>query len=187
MTDQPEHVKEPFVEYLEHLRDNAFRHRTAMHDLRRVQGLRMADASSAWRYVLPWCRQGDDRATWRAECLLMVAALFAGHQLSWVHRDDEGPVNLGASMAHLRRAHGQADWIDRQMEVLVTADRDELSARLVTIMALLAEHKVAVEWSVLLRDLLRWRQEGRVALNWARAYYARAHETEEEAVDAVVR
>jgi len=130
---------------------------------------------------MPWLSRTPQ--AWRDDCHLTLAALFASHQLSWTPGDDyEGSTNLGVSLALLRR-YGEAERIDRLMGTLLSADRDMFRLhRLPTAIRLLAQHRVPVDWSTLLRDMLYWWPEGTVARRWSRVYYALPGSQEKEIV-----
>lgn len=175
----PEDPKEPFIVYLENLRDNSRRRTTAMITLRRALGYRFFDApTAAVAYVLPWC--GREPQHWRDDCHLIVASLFASHRISWTRREgDTRPVpNLGASMARLRMIEGER--VDRQLAMLILADRDTIDHYLSGIVRQLAKAEIAIDWSTLLADLRAWWPEGAAARRWARAYARSESESEEE-------
>lgn len=175
---------EKFVEYLEYMRDHPFHHKATMHGFSGALGLAAREAPvGVMMKIYAWCREPG----WREECHLMLAALFATHPLSWQYPENDEvptkPSNLGTSMARLRRAHANPPRLDGSVEMLLIADRQVLYPALIDIFAELARGKVPVDFSQLLRDLLAWWPEGKVARTWARAYVA----TEEEVVDAEVR
>lgn len=173
----------PYVAYLEGLRDSRHRGPVAMPALRRAIGLQLSEAPMAWPYVYPWC--GEEVHWWRDQCHLIVATLFAHHPLSWVHREgDQGPTNLGASVARLLVLGEHSEWTLAQFEMLLSADRPDVGNRLEGLVtSQFARHHVPVDWSELLRDLLQWWPSGRVAQRWARALYRRESMEEANAVD----
>lgn len=172
MPETPDGDREPFVTYLEKMRDRPYIYRQAMIDLRGAVGRRLRDAPEVWRYIHPWC--AHEPRWWPDQCHLTVASLFASHQLSWVHRDDEeGPTNLGASVERLRILHSNGDWVESEFEIILLSDRTMIGDQLIGLVEQLAKHRVPIDWSTLLRDLLRWWPEGPVAERWSRAYHFR--------------
>jgi CRISPR type I-E-associated protein CasB/Cse2 len=183
--------REPFVRYLEWLRDDRYRSGTAMAALRRANGQDLRNARPAWPYVLRWCSKPENPQMWRDETHLAVAVLFARHQISWPPHDEPRAVNMGASLARLRTRSGDPERFDPQVALLLGCDREGVCRRLSRLITPLAQWAVPIQYSVLLRDLLGWKgSRGRVALRWARAYYGRyeaaddaAAVSEEDVVD----
>ncbi|HEY0739685.1 MAG TPA: type I-E CRISPR-associated protein Cse2/CasB [Herpetosiphonaceae bacterium] len=111
----------------------------------------------------------------------LIATLYA----AGTRRDNPRPANpprsFGASLRRVRQQI-QADSDDRQIsldkriETLLDADREQLDFRLRQLVSLLVAHEVAVDWRRLLRDVLDWDREDRqsVKITWARHYYAPA-------------
>jgi CRISPR type I-E-associated protein CasB/Cse2 len=86
--------------------------------------------------------------------------------------DGGAPGNLGTSLADLRdRANPQG--LDRRVEVLLDADRDQLRFRLRQAVRFLESKGGTANWPQLLQDILRWDHPKRyVQEQWARSYFA---------------
>lgn len=119
----------------------------------------------------------------REEIYFLVATLFPWND----HPSPNG--NMGHSMVLLRSKTG-SEALDRRMTVLLDADfayspggalrPGELGFRLRQTVKLLAGHDVGVDWRKLLEDLLSWSHPERwVQKNWARAYFGRTAEDDE--------
>jgi CRISPR system Cascade subunit CasB len=101
------------------------------------------------------------------ETYFLVATLFP-------LADGGGSGNLGASLFQARDPK-YAQGLDRRVEVLLDADRGQLSFRLRQTIRFLYSRGVPVNWTRLLQDLLRWEQpERRVQESWAREYFAQS-------------
>lgn len=80
--------------------------------------------------------------------------------------------NLGHSL-YLARDEKYAQGLDRRMEILLDADREQLPFRLRQAIRFLYSKRVPVNWPRLLKDLLAWGHPKRyVQENWARDYFA---------------
>lgn len=176
--------REPFIRYLEGLRDNPFRRRSAMPALKLASRRDLQDAPSAWPYVLRWCSRPGQPLLWRDQVYLVVACLFAQHQISWPQATATAYDNMGASLARLRFRSGGDAGFDQKVALLLQCDREGVHHRLHSLIIPLAEWEVPIHWSVLLRDLLAWPgSRGHVALRWARAYHG--YGGSEDGVEAV--
>ncbi len=92
--------------------------------------------------------------------------------------DSNGSGSLGAS---LQRARG-SDSLDRRVEILLDADAAHLPFRLRQAIRFLYSKRQAVNWPLLLRDLLAWDSEKRwVQEKWARDYFVGEKETQPDA------
>jgi CRISPR system Cascade subunit CasB len=104
------------------------------------------------------------------EAYFLVATLFP-------LTESGGEGNLGDSLFQAYdQKHSQG--LDRRVEVLLDADRDQLPFRLRQAIRFLESKRQgkrgAVNWPRLLQDLLAWEHPNRyVQENWARAYFAR--------------
>ncbi len=92
-----------------------------------------------------------------------------------------GTGNLGDSLLQVRSAR-YAQGLDRRVEHLLDADREQLAFRLRQAVRFLESQRQgtrgAVNWPQLLHDLLHWDHPKRyVQERWARSYYA--HDSED--------
>ncbi|HEX6291265.1 MAG TPA: type I-E CRISPR-associated protein Cse2/CasB [Herpetosiphonaceae bacterium] len=121
----------------------------------------------------------------------LIATLYA----VGTRRDNPRPANpprsLGASLRRVRQqiqGDGGDDHrisLDKRVETLLDADREQLLFRLRQIISLLVAHDVAVDWRRLLRDVRSWDHEDRfVQLAWARDYFAASSETPHGTTDS---
>lgn len=99
------------------------------------------------------------------ETYFLVATLFP-----WAESSEEG--NLGHAL-RLARDEKYAQGLDRRVEVLLDANREQLPFRLRQAIRFLDSQRVGVNWPQLLKDMLAWDHPKRyVQENWARAYFA---------------
>ncbi len=83
-----------------------------------------------------------------------------------------GEGNLGHTL-HRAQDKKYAQGLDRRVEVLLDADREQLPFRLRQAIRFLYSKRVPVNWPHLLRDLLAWDSPKRwVQESWARDYFA---------------
>ncbi len=119
----------------------------------------------------------------------LIATLYAVGTRRENPRPSNPPRSLGASLRRVRQQiQGDGDdrqiSLDKRVETLLDADREQLPFRLRQVISLLAAHDVAVHWRRLLRDVRSWEHEDRfVQLAWARDYFAASSEMSDEIVD----
>ena len=102
---------------------------------------------------------------YQEETYFLVATLFP-----LVEGGGEG--NLGTSLHHARDKK-YAQGLDRRVEILLDADKEQLSFRLRQSVRFLESRRIRVNWPQLLQDLLAWDSPKRyVQEQWARAYFA---------------
>ena len=102
---------------------------------------------------------------YQEETYFLVATLFPLAEGS-----DEG--NLGASLYRARDAK-YAQGLDRRVEILLDADREQLRFRLRQAVCFLDSKRVPVNWPLLLQNVLAWESPRRyVQEQWARSYFA---------------
>jgi CRISPR system Cascade subunit CasB len=85
-----------------------------------------------------------------------------------------GKGNLGTSLYRARDPNRQENpGLDRRVEVLLDANREQLRFRLRQAIRYLESQRVTINWPQLLKDLLAWEHPKRyVQENWARSYFA---------------
>lgn len=155
-----------FARYLEGLVERG--DRGALASLRRGLGKPPWEAAEMYPYVVRWLPH--DVNAWTDACHFFVASLFAVHQVPWRGQEDqEGPSNLGASLARLARKTGSTT-VEKRLIGLLNSHADDLSARLRPAVAILASESEAIDWAQLLHDSLRWGSQRR----WASAFWAAA-------------
>lgn len=170
-----------FVGFLESLlkRDD----RATLAALRRTLGRNPAAANQAYPYVMPRVSPNlPARELDRDERIyLLVAGLFAFHQISWPRNDSEKAyTNLGASMEKLALATDGAG-VERRMSALLACSFDDLHEHLRHAISLLKSKQVPVDWARLIDDLRWWNTDDRrVQREWARAFWASTRESSEE-------
>jgi CRISPR system Cascade subunit CasB len=118
---------------------------------------------------------------WQQSDYFLIATLYAVGTRRENPRPANPPRSFGASLRRVRQQiQGDNDdrqiSLDKRVETLLDADREQLDFRLRQMVSLLVAHEVAVDWRQLLRDVLAWDREGRysVQMTWARHYFAAA-------------
>lgn len=80
--------------------------------------------------------------------------------------------DFGTTMRRMRNEGNKAG-LDRRMEALLDADKQQLPFRLRQLVRLAHANRVGVNWAQLLRDVIFWDdQKRRVQKNWAMSYFA---------------
>jgi CRISPR system Cascade subunit CasB len=170
-----------FVAFLDSLVRN--NDRATLAALRRARG-RSPTAIEAYQYVMPRVAEDTDgfEREREEEIYLLVAGLFAFHQLPWpADYSQKGYTNFGASMARLASATESAG-VERRMTALLACSFDDLPEHLRHAVSLLKSKQIPVDWMRLIGDLRRWNSEDRtVQREWARAFWAGARESGETA------
>lgn len=139
--------------------------------LKRDAGRPIAEAQSIGLFyrLLPYGlrREGDE------EKYFIVATLYP--------LGKSGNVgNFGASLRQVRNDKNKRG-LDRRVEILLDADFEQLRFRLRQAVKVLKSNEVAINWQILLEDLLRWNPTSRfVQKEWARAYFALPQPAAEE-------
>lgn len=124
------------------------------------------------------------------EDYFLIATLYAFGTRRENPRPASPPRSLGASLRRVRqqiqgdRGADRQISLDKRVEALLDADREQLPFRLRQIISLLAAYNVGVDWRRLLGDVRAWDHEDRfVQLAWARDYFAASSETSDEIAD----
>lgn len=160
---------EEFIGYLESRRED----RAALAALRRGLGHPPGTVADMYRYVVPWL--SDDTPPWREAAFYTIAALFAYHPQS------AGRGNMGDHFAQARGRLGDETAIDRRFTVLLAAHPEDLDFHLRQAVSFLKSKDVPVNWHQLLVDMVAWgHPEGYVQRRWARAFWGRRPQQEEE-------
>jgi len=137
--------------------------------LKRDAGKELAEAHSIGLFyrLLPYGLSASQEETY-----FLVATLYP-------LADNGNGENFGTSLKMLRqnkkRRREPTDSIDKRFEVLLDADKGQLSYRLRQAVKFLksGEQKIGVNWGQLLKDLLRWQHPSRyIQKQWAREYFA---------------
>jgi CRISPR system Cascade subunit CasB len=152
----------PFISYLETLRDN----RAALAHLRRGLGRPPGTVADMYRYVVPWLTA--DAPPWREQAYYLVAALFAYHPATG------GRGNLGDHFRRLRDPQGEDPAIERRFNALLAAHPDDLDTYLRQAVGFLRSSEIPVNWHQLLADVMAWGHPDKyVQWAWARSYWGR--------------
>jgi CRISPR system Cascade subunit CasB len=160
-----EEKKQPFVEYLEGLRDD----RGALAALRRGLGQPPGTVADMYRYVVPWLPK--DASPWKDAPYYQIAALFAYHPAAG------GSGNMGAHYAQTRDPQADNTAIERRFTALLAAHPDDLDGYLRQAVSFLRSKEVPVNWHRLFYDLRAWGHPDRyVQQQWARAFWGRPSE-----------
>jgi len=159
----------PFISYLEALRDN----RAALAHLRRGLGQPAGTVADMYRYVVPWL--GEESPPWQEEAYYLVAALFAYHPAAGGHG------NMGDHFRRVRDAQGEDSATDRRFNALLAAHPDDLDTYLRQAVGFLRSQETPVNWHQLLSDVMAWGHPDKyVQRAWARAYWGRREATRSE-------
>jgi CRISPR system Cascade subunit CasB len=140
--------------------------------LKRHAGMSLSESSDVFGpffRILPH----EIRDPARQEAYFLVATLFP-------LADASNARNFGMTMRQMR-TDGNKAGLDRRMEALLDADREQLPFRLRQLVRLAHANRVGVNWAQLLRDVIAWEQQGRrVQKHWAMSYFA-SHGRDSEA------
>ncbi len=175
---KPSTAELDFAGYLKRLLEDTDRGeaRAAMARMRRGLGKPLGMVHEMDRYVLPTLP--ENASLRQEEACYLVAAMFA----YWHQGKDEvaasppPPQNLGKSLRAL--VEQQADRtnveksIEKRLNALLNAHRDDLSAHMRRIIGLLKAKDVAVNWPQLLHDINGWEWDSRtVQHEWAKGFW----------------
>ncbi len=176
----PSAKEREFAAYLRDLADTE--QRDVLAALRRGLGKPPGTAAEMYPYVVPWTE--GEGVGWEEERYYLVAALFAGHQVSWRPGEQvNGATNLGASFARLKQ-QTDSQSISLRFVALLNCHREDLAEQLRHAVDLLKSKEIPIDWAQLLCDLRRWERDDRaVQREWARAFWREVphEEMEDEA------
>jgi CRISPR system Cascade subunit CasB len=106
----------------------------------------------------------DDTIEWYT----VIAALFG-----FAHKEVEyeAGTSLGSASRELYIKR-QSDSLERRFMALLNSDAEYLPGHLRQTLSLMKAESIKIDWERLLRDTLRWNEEGKpVQKQWARDYY----------------
>jgi CRISPR system Cascade subunit CasB len=115
-----------------------------------------------------------DATRWEEDAHVLLAGLFALHPDSEWPRSERKPwkSNLGDSWRRLAN-DVESEGPERRFVALINAERDDVGEHLRHAVYLLRDHGIPVDWSQLLRDLLRWDAPDRtVQRRWSRSFWS---------------
>jgi CRISPR system Cascade subunit CasB len=158
-----------FIQHLFELSDRE--DRGALSELKR--SLVLNNEVLAMRHVLPWLG-GDVGSRWVSVALL-VAGLYA------LHPERTTGTNFGGSMGSLWQAQDKRYSTEQRFVALLSARSEDLPYYLRQAVALIASHKIPLDWAKLYRDLCNWGHTDRfVQRDWARAFWGVPTEQENQ-------
>lgn len=170
-----------FISRLERL-DTAGRAR-----LKRNAGRTINESRNVFDVFFAIMPQTITRDQEKAETYFLVATLYAFGTRRDSLRPGNPPRSLGASLRRIRGDGGdeRRSSLDKRVEALLEADREQLPFRLRQIVSLLKANEVAVNWPQLLRDILWWESPLRsVQRRWAEDFYVGAYELPTSSIPA---
>ena len=175
MNRSAEQQQHPFIAYLEGL--VARQDRAALAALRRGLSQPPGTALEMARYVVPFLPR---ERPWEEEAYYLVAALFAGWHQGRDQVAPHPPANLGESLARLAAQDPNAGLsLELRFTALLKSHREDLPVHLRQAVSLLRSRDIPVDWTQLLKDVLRWDHEDlAVQRAWARAFWGRRPQAE---------
>jgi CRISPR system Cascade subunit CasB len=112
---------------------------------------------------------------WSREAYYLAGGLYATHP----ERSEEEHETLGATFKRVYLERGESPSIEQRFLSLLDADTHQLPDRLRHAITLIRSEAFAVNYELLLRQLLAWRQDSRwVQQRWARDFYKPIGDTE---------
>lgn len=166
-----------FIGHLKWLLEKSEDGRGAMANLRRGLGKPPGTVYQMDRYVLP--KLPKDAAQRQEDAYYLVGALFAYWHQSKEKADSTGG-NMGKSLRALVEQQVAAGSdrdnaekaIEKRLNALLNAHRDDLTEHLRRIVALLKSKDVSVNWAQLLHDISGWDWDNRTVQHvWARGFW----------------
>lgn len=167
--------EERFIEHLQsfvpHDTENGFHkgNRGALAALRRGLGRKPGTEIAMYPYLGRLISGEND---WQTQHLFLVASLFALHP-----KHDGKLLSLGKSFSilgdKLRKDGKNAESLEHRFTALLNADREDLHLHLRHAVSLLKSNSIAVNYSILTRDIRFWGERGsRTRRIWARDFWA---------------
>ena len=159
--------EERFISYLESKAED----RAALAALRRGLGQAPGTVQSMYPYVERFAPNRYEMASF-----YMIASLFALHPSPTAKSG-----NMGHHMRVLAAGDGSEEATERRFVQLLRMRRDTLEPRLRQQISILKSKGVPVHWFQLLKDVGNWDHPDHfVQPNWARAFWYRQSESENE-------
>lgn len=141
----------------------------ALAALRRGLGRPEGTTSEMYPYVIP--HLPPDPWPGEGEAYFLIGALFAWHQLDATPTQESRDTSFGASYRRLVGVVG-SESIERRFIALLNAHRDDIPDHLRHAVGLLRSKEIRIDWTRLLRDVIRWDHPNRVVQQaWARSYW----------------
>lgn len=159
--------RDPFVSYLEDLRERA--DRGALAAMRRWLARSAGDRVEAMRVVQPQLAMNDGRT--RENVTHLIAALFALHDL---------PGGVGNMGDHFRKLCTEGEPrppnVENRFMALLASDADDFDVALRQAVMLLKSKDVPVNWHRLIGDAMAWKgydddRRERVRSRWAQHFW----------------
>lgn len=139
--------------------------RGALAALRRLLSEAPASALEAYRHVPLLAGVPEAQERW----YLLIAGLFALHPA----QTQEGGQSLGLAFRSAVRREEDRDAVERRFVTLLKAHPDDLPTHLRSAVSFLKSREVAIDYEVLVRDVLQWGQpDMRVQRRWARHFWS---------------
>ena len=164
--------------FIRHLFDLSDRDdRGALSELRR--SLVSGNDVLATRHVLPWL--GGQVGARRESVALLVAGLFALHDVKTLEPERESGRNFGHSMGRVWHAQDKRLSTEQRFVALLNARAEDLPYYMRQAVSLVASYETPVDWAQLYRDLCNWSHSDRfVQRKWARAFWGASPEDENQ-------
>jgi CRISPR system Cascade subunit CasB len=141
----------------------------ALAALRRGLGRAPGTAGEMYPYVTPYLPANARRS--EEDAYFLIAALFAWHQVDWPSGEEPPDTSFGASYRRLADVTG-SESIERRFVALLNAHPDDLPEHLRHAVGLLKSKGIPIDWTRLLRDVMRWNHPDRyVQRTWSRSYW----------------
>jgi CRISPR system Cascade subunit CasB len=178
LLNKPGAEESGFISYLKWLLDESGNGRAAMANLRRGLGKPPGVAYEMDKYLLT--KLPEKTSQRHEEAYYLVAALFA----RWHQGKDKADIaeqgNLGTSLQELVSRHAAAGTrrdeaekrLEKRVNALLNAHRDDLPGHLRRVVSLLKSEDVPLNWAQLLTDIRHWDSERpSVQHDWSKGFW----------------